>query len=186
MKDNLRFTHQLPGNKKSLKVALIGLTVTLILCIIGIVVSRIFWDEYTYTAYSLRANTNVVSGWPAKLSSWSWWLGGATILVMPMIYFMQDLRNPSIGLMTEGLFINQQLMRNTTIKFENIKQVEKKDDSYMIHIIDPKPVVKQAFFIFKPFVKSNLQSGMIDISSMYTKGNIEEFMNALKEHLKPE
>src|SRR5687768_7993960 len=96
------FSLALPGSKKA-KLAFLSLTAVLVLCVLGYIVSGIFWDEYTYAAYSLRYRVNVVAGWPASLQGWSLWLGIAIIVIMPVMYFMQDWKNPSLGLTNEGL-----------------------------------------------------------------------------------
>lgn len=134
------------------------MVLVLALCVLGYIISMIFWDDYTYPAFSLRYRTNVTAGWPASLSGWSLWLGIAIIVVLPMIYFMQDWKNPSLGITAEGLFINQQMMRNVTVPFSNIEKVEKQEHGYKVTFRDNKPVYARAGF-FKPFVKSNLQSG---------------------------
>ena len=67
------FSHQVPGNTKKLKLALISMTTFAILCFIGIAISYVFWDDYTYTAYSYKYGTEVTKGWPAFVSGWGWW-----------------------------------------------------------------------------------------------------------------
>lgn len=81
------------------------MVVFIILCGVGYFVSTIFWDDYTYQAYSIRYGTNVTKGWPASLQGWSMWLGIGFVVFLPFIFFMQDWRNPSLGITADGLFI---------------------------------------------------------------------------------
>jgi hypothetical protein len=174
----------LPVNTKNLKRAFVSLSVTLVLCVLGVIISRIFWEHYTHWVYSIKYGTNIEVGWPATLNGWSWWMGIAIIIVMPFMYFMQDWRNPSLAVTTEGLFINQQMIRNTLIPFSNIESVANAGDGYQITFKDPMAVVKQQVFLFKPFVKSNLTRQNFIIGKTHTKGDIERFMEQLKEKVK--
>jgi hypothetical protein len=180
MSENYQFTEQLAGNSKRLKLAFLSLTIFVILCIGGIILSKIFWDDYTHVAYSLKYQTNVVVGWPAFVSGWAWWFVVGTLLMMPFIYFMQDWKNPSLALTSRELFINQQLIRNSFIPFSNIKGVTKEGDSYTITFVDSKQVVDQQVFLFKPFVKHNLENNNFFITSMYSVGDIDGFMKSLE------
>lgn len=176
------FNHSLPPGKK-LKLAFLSLTATLILCVCGYFVAEIFWDEYTYQAYSLRYATTVTAGWPASLQGWSIWLGVAIIIVMPMMYFMQDWKNPSLGITDEGLFINQQMIRNQLVPFSNIASAEKSEKGYRIKFKDNSAVFGKAGF-FKPFVKYNLENDNFFISEIHSGGSVAPFFEELNRKIK--
>jgi hypothetical protein len=179
---NYSFTHQVAGNKKKLKLALLSMTSFAILCFIGIAVSYAFWDEYTSTAYSFRYQANVTVGWPAFISGWGWWLGVGTLVFLPFLYFMQDLKNPSLGLTYEGLFINQQLMRNIHIPYSGIKSVQKKGTGYVIKFKDNQEILKQVG-LFKPFVKYNLENDSFVISDIHSQGDLDSFFDELNKKI---
>lgn len=191
MSKKLEFTHQLPNNTKRLKLALINLVAMVLLCAAGMVVGEMFWDEYTYPVKSLRTGTVYTGGWPATLFNWSLWLGVAGIIALPMMYFMQDFKNPSLALTSDSLFINQQLIRNTLVPYSNIERIIRdevpggfaKGAGYKIIFKDSSQVVKQQVFLFKPFVKSNLKMGNFFISEIHTGGNVLDFMEELKKKI---
>lgn len=177
------FILSLPGNSKKLKRAFLGLTIMCILCVAGMVLGEMFWDQYTYKAYSFRAGTTVTRGWPASLFNWSLWLLVAGIICTPMLFFMQDFKNPSIGLMENDLFLNQQLMRNTVIPYSNIKMITTEGDKFKILFKDESIILKQQIFLFKPFIKSNLMMGNFMISGMHSAGDVKGFMEELKKRI---
>jgi hypothetical protein len=183
MSDKYEFTHQLPANSGRLIRAVFGIITLIIICAVGIILSNIFWDDYTEQAYSIKLQRNVTVGWPATVSGWGWWLGIGAIVISPMMFFMQDFKNPSLALTLDGLFINQQLIRNTFVPFANVDKVVKDGKGYRIFFKDNKQIIQQQVFLFKPFVKSNLSMGNFIISKMHSKGNIDEFMVELKKHI---
>lgn len=183
MSAKYQFIQQLPGNTKNLKRAFISMVLFVVLCGVAYVVSNIFWDQYTYQAYSIKYGTNVTKGWPAFLQGWSLWLGIGFIVFLPFLFFMQDFKNPALGIMNDSLFINQQMMRNTIIPFSNIGGVSKEASGYRIQFKDSTQVVKQQIFLFKPFVSSNLKSGNFVISNTHTAGNLDDFFVELNAKL---
>jgi hypothetical protein len=96
---------------------------------------------------------------------------------------MQDWKNPSLAMTSEVLFINQQLIRNTYVPIKNIASITKDKNSYTIQFKHPEEIVAQQIFLFKPFVKSNLAQNNVAFSSMYTAGNLDEFMQTLQTKL---
>jgi hypothetical protein len=177
------FIHQLPINSNRSKLAFFSLMITLVLCIAGIIISRYFWEGNTSVMYSLKYQTNVEVGWPVTLNTWSWWLGIAIIICAPFLYYMQDWKNPSLAMTADTLFINQQLIRNTYVPIKNIKSIIKNGNDYTIQFTHPEEIVAQQIFLFKPFVKSNLAQNNVAFSSMYTAGNLDEFMQILQTKL---
>lgn len=161
---NHQFTHSIPINGKKMKGAFMTMTVVLILCIVAYILSIIFWDDYTYQAYSLKHGRNVTSGWPTILNTWGLWLGIGILVFLPIMYFMQDWKNPSVGITSEGLFVNQQMLRNVLIPFSNIDKIEKKGDAVSIVFKNNEQVYSKAG-MFKPFIKSNLEGGGLSLDN---------------------
>lgn len=111
------------------------------------------------------------------------WIGITLILVIPLLLFMQDFRNPALGLCSEGLFINQQLIRNTLVPFNNIREVEKYGNSWKIHFHDPAQVYKKQFFLFKRLVKYNLTHNNFFIDSIHNGQSADELFQALQQKI---
>lgn len=175
------FLLQIPINGKRLKYAVISLLVTLIACIAGIIVSSIFYDDYTEVVTTITGRERVI-GWPATVGGWSRWLAVAIVLSLPFMIFMQDWRNPSLGLTAEGLFINQQMIRNTLVPYDNIAQVSPDGKGgFTITFRDSAKIVSAQVFLFRPFVKSNLGTKALAITSMYSKGDLEGFAAELRK-----
>lgn len=177
------FTHALAGNTKNLKIAFLSLAAFVVACIVAIIVAKIFWNDFTHVVYSARKRSNVVVGWPAFINGWAWWFAIGTLLILPFLYFMQDWKNPALAMTATELFVNQQMMRNTLIPFANIKAIEKSAAGYALRFVDAAQVIQQQIFLFKPFVKSNLERNNFFISSSHTAGDVDAFMQELQTRL---
>ncbi len=180
LKEKYHVITELPANSKIRKKGFISLSIVLVLCVMGIIISNIFWDDYTELMYSLRHQRNITVGWPATLSGWSWLMAIAIILMLPFMFFMQDWKNPALALTEEGLFINQQMIRNTLVAYEKIDAIKKVDKGYRLKFSEPMEVVKQQVFLFKPFVKYNITKDNFFISKTHNAGDIDDFMEQLK------
>jgi hypothetical protein len=145
-----------------------------------------FYDEYTEVVTMLNGRERTV-GWPATVGTWSLWLGVAIVICLPMMIFMQDWRNPSLGLTKEGLFINQQMIRNTLVPFDKIASINPSGTGekpvYEILFNDNAYVVGKQIFLFRPFVKSNLTNGNFHISQIHTAGDIPAFFEEVKKRM---
>lgn len=173
----------LPTNSKNIKKAFISLFIVLLLCVGGIILSNIFWDRYTEWVYSFKLHRNIEVGWPATLNGWSWWMGIAIIIVLPFMYFMQDFKNPAIAITGQGLFLNQQMIRNTIVPFANIALIENTQFGYKILFKNPLELAKSQVFLFRPFVKYNLTKNNFYIYKTHTGGDIDAFMVQLKSKM---
>jgi hypothetical protein len=183
MSSRYSFDLQIPINGKRLKYTVFSMIVTFILCIAGIILSSIYYDDYTEVVTTLSGKERVI-GWPATAGGWSKWLAIAIAISLPMMIFMQDWRNPSLGLTPQGLFINQQMIRNTMVPFDNIATIKEEskngNSSFEITFRDPAKVVAKQIFLFRPFVKSNLTNKNSEISGIHSKGDLAVFFTEMK------
>jgi hypothetical protein len=183
MKTKINFILELPINSIKVKKAFFGMFILLVISIFGLIVANIFYDEYTHVVYSIKLRSNIRVGWPSALRSWSFIFTIGSILSLPFVYFMQDWKNPSLAICNQGLFINQQLIRNTIIEFSNIEKIEKKNNDYKIFFKNNLNIISKQFFLFKPFVKYNLENNNFFISDKYSAGNIDLFFVELNKYL---
>lgn len=178
------FTHIVPHNSNRAKYAFISLLTTLVLCIVAMILSKMFWEGNTEWVYSYKYQRNIEIGWPVTLYGWSMWLGIAIVLVLPFLYFMQDWKNPALAINSTSLFVNQQLMRNVFIPFEDIKQIHIQGSECTVVLHTSENVLKQIHFLFKPFVKSNLAQNTIDLSSTFNGGDVSEIAKIIQLKIK--
>ena len=162
-----------------MKWAFLSLVITLLLCIVGIFVSKHFWAGNTSWVYSYKYQHNMEVGWPVTLHSWSMWLGISIILILPFLYFMQDWKNPALALTTDYLFVNQQLLRNVIIPFKNIASVSLVNNGFELKIHNQQEILKQINILFKPFVKSNLANNTISFDNIHTGGDLQKIYNEI-------
>lgn len=178
--DQHNFLEQIPINAKRLRRGMLNLLIICIPCLIGILISKYFWEGHTYMVYSRRAGAYVRQGWPVIVNSWSWIIGVACIVGYAFIHFMQDWRNPALAITSRELFINQQFVRNTFVPFSNIKKIDKLGKDYHIRFIDNIEIIKQQFFLFRPIIKSNFKQDQFFISNTFNAGDIDAFMKVLE------
>lgn len=180
---NYVFTHEIPNNSKRLKLAFFSMLCFSILCFVGVAVALAFWDDYTYWVYSLKYQRNVEAGWPPFIYGWGLWLGIGTIIFVPLLFSMQDFKNPSLAMTKEGLFINQQMIKNVVVPFNEISKIEKSAKGYKIIYKDNNAVLSRMKGISKAFAKSNLENDNFYISTTHSSGDIDGFMAELEKKL---
>ena len=177
------FTHEIPNNSKKLKLAFFSMLSFSILCFVGVAIALAFWDDFTYIAYSIKYQRNIEAGWPPFIYSWGLWLGIGTLIFVPFLFGMQDFKNPSLALTNEGLFINQQMIKNVLIPFSEISKIEKSNKGFKIVFKDTNSVTGRMKGISKAMAKSNLENDNFYISDTHSSGDIDGFMAELEKKL---
>lgn len=171
-----RFIYALPNNSRRAKRAFFTMLIAILICSAGVALSVIYWDDYTHQVW-LRGRM-VTKGWPATLYSWGLWLGTGLLIFLPILYFMQDWKQPSLAITEEGLFINQQMIRKVIVPFSNILKVEKTAAGHVIRFGDNEPILHKAG-LFKPFIKYNLEHEGLVIDDTHSAGDIAAFLRLL-------
>lgn len=181
------FEASLPANVKRFRSTMIVLGIVLLLSIAGIILSKLYWDEYTYKVSTLTGQIKT-RGWPVVLSGWSWGFAVTIPFTMGMFFFLTDRKKPSLAVSADGLFINQQLIKAVTIPWSNILRMEKNGTAEQpviwLQFKDNAAVVNLLGGIGKAFVKSNLErEGGLRISSLYSTGDFDALYERAKKHL---
>ena len=178
-----QFINEIPNNSKRLKLAFFSMLTFSILCFLGVALALAFWDDYTYIVYSLKHQRNIEAGWPAFIYGWGLWLGIGTLLFVPLLFSMQDFKNPSLAMTNDSLFINQQMIKNVLVPFNEISKIEKSSKGYKIVYKDNNSVLSRMKGISKAFAKSNLENDNFYISTTHSSGDIDGFMAELEKKL---
>lgn len=147
-----------------------------------------FWDAYTYQAYSFKIQQNITTGWPVTLYWWGIYLGCTLPFALLLVYFMQDKKNPSLALNKEGIFLNQQLIKQTTVKWNDIAKIEKKKNenntSIEFYFKDASKIVEAQTGMKKAFVKENLKDNKPFVcEDRFSKGDFDAFYASAKQYL---
>ncbi|MCE3228607.1 MAG: hypothetical protein K0S32_3158 [Bacteroidetes bacterium] len=171
------FIQSVPLNKNKLRMAVIFMLLVIISCAVGVVLSRLYWNEYTHEVYSLKHGRNITTGWPATVYGWGLFIGIAFALILPLLFFMQDWKNPSLAITQEGLFINQQMIKNVIVPFSNIREIENKETGYHIYFKDNEVVCSQSG-AFKALVRQNLKQNGLAINEDSTP-ELDRFFSEL-------
>ncbi|MEX1190743.1 MAG: STM3941 family protein [Brumimicrobium sp.] len=157
---NNKFEIEVWPSAGKIKKVYTSLSILVILATTGLVLGMLFWDEYTYMVKSIKGVV-YQSGWPVTLYWWGLILGITGVLAIVLVFFMNDKKNPSLAISKEGLYINQQLIKQTLIDWSNISMIEKNTNSktptLSFYFKDSSKIVENQKGIKKVFVKENLK-----------------------------
>lgn len=121
-----------------------------------------FWDEYTFVGRTLRG-TEGYFGWPVTLYWWGMFIGIIAPLCFVLIVVVMNKKAPLLALNSEGLFINQQLIRTTMVAWEDISRIELEIQGNVkilnIYFKDPVKIIAQQAPSKQTFLKENLKDG---------------------------
>lgn len=149
-------------------------------------IARLFYPRYTAVYMYVKSREEITLGWPASI------FGIATFMLIAFGLFLmyhllrQDLKKPALGVSNQGLFLNQQILKNALIPWNNIEKVELRG-----HISDPvlriffkniDVVVKGQFFILKSIAKSSLKANpSIGITKKEANGDLINIFKLIDE-----
>ena len=178
--------------KKMLKIALAFLIPGVVLLII----SWIFWDEYTteITVRSLRRGTyNSHEGWPVWVQTIGFWpalIGGIAIL-FPLF---TNYNTPMLAVSKEGIFVNQQFVRRYLVPWEEIAVFKYDEKEYLNNFsitLTPdgrKNLLKGHSGFTKSILNANVDKDnpFLRLDSDLMDGNVIEVTKAALKYWNPE
>lgn len=160
-------THQfihIAQHSNRIKKAMRNIIVLLVLCILAMVVAQFFYEGRVHDAvvYKRGIRLNVEVGWPATINAIASWGLIISSLGIVYIFFKQDLKKPALATSNDGLFINQQILRNAFIPWREIESVELRGhiSSPVLRVFfkDASTVLKSQPFILKSIANATLKS----------------------------
>jgi hypothetical protein len=116
----------------------------------------------------------------------------AFLLIWCLVFpWRQDNSKPALTVTSEGLFINQQFLRNAFVPWENIAMAELRGfsdkPSIVLTFATVKTLLKNQFFIFRSLVKARLKPiPTMVISGFETEGDLKRAYAAMKHYLPKE
>lgn len=175
-------------HSNNLKKGVRNLLIIIAVSIIIMIVAKMFYAGYVHEeiVYSRGKKFKTEIGWPSILYSIASW--GIVIFPVFLIYaiFKQDMKQVAFGVTNEGLFINQQILRNTFVPWNNIEKVELRGHSsnptIRVFFKDINVLLKSQFFILKSIAKANLNSNPnIGISKNEAVGDLIKIFDIIQE-----
>src|SRR3989344_6001244 len=177
-----------PDSKK-LKKILLSITLITIVAWMSCLIGKIYWNDYVETVITLQRKTKYV-GWPVKFYYYGMLIGIAGIISFAFILLTKDNKHPVLALNKNGLYINQQLIKQTMVEWANIKHIELKNEekskTIEIYFHDPNKIIETQSNAKRPFLKENLKDNKpLLCSDKYVKGNLGLFYEKSKQMIKP-
>lgn len=179
---------QVAQHSHRLKKIIRNLVVLNLCCILAMIVARFFYVGRVHEEVMYRRGMRLIVevGWPATINAVASW--GLLFFSLGFLYlfFKQDLKKPALAVCNDGLFINQQLLRNGFVPWSAIERVELRghisNPVMRVFFKDPAQVLKGQFFILKSIANASLKSNpSIGISKDEVIGDLVSMFDLIKE-----
>ncbi len=189
---NLNFIESAAHNRQRLNRSLRNMMVIVLICAIPAAISRLFFWEYTREAMvrvkGMWVQTEV--GWPATVFGYGSFGAIAFTLFYIYIRFKHDLKQPSFGVTADGIFINQQVLRNAFVPWDNIQKAEllgPAESPFMrLTFNDYTALVKDQPFMLRSIAKANFKSiPVLSITKGETIGDIRKMYDIIHDKITP-
>lgn len=188
---NLNFIETARHNRKNIDKGLRNMIIISLICGIPAVISRLFFWGYTrkalVTSWRYRDISYITDvGWPATVYAW----GGFFAIVFALFYvylrFKIDLKQPSFGVTNDGIFINQQALRNAFVPWSNIQKAEllgpEASPFMRLTFKDYAALVKGQPFLLKSIAKAGFKNNpVLSITKGETVGDIRKLYEIINE-----
>lgn len=190
---NLNLIELADHNREAMKKSYRKAMMAILVCLIPAVVCRLFFWQYTHkairTSWSNRDGGYITDiGWPSIIYTWGTRFAiGFTILLL-YSRFVQDLRKPSFGVASNGIFINQQMLRNAFVPWQNIQKAEllgpAESPSMKLTFKNSTNLLKGQPFLLKMIAKPWLKDDpVVSISKDETVGDIRKMYEMINDKL---
>lgn len=146
------------------------------------ILSWIMWDSHTYEVRNVMTGVVSRSGWPV---SGFYWGGGFAILgalAMLIMKLNTGSNQPSAAINAKGLFINQQLFKNTFVTWEEIGEMKVREQNdekeLLIKFKDTESIIKRQSGIAKPLLRQTYvkDQSYLGISNDFSQGDIDRMI----------
>lgn len=157
-------------------------------CLLAMIVASFFYEGRVHEAvvYRKGIRLEVEVGWPATINAVASWGLIVFSLGLVYLYFKQDLKKPALAVSNEGLFINQQVLRNAFLPWSQIASVELRGHSsspvLRVFFKDVSAVLQGQSFILKSIAKATLNANpSMGISKHEVIGDLIVMFDFIKE-----
>jgi len=171
-----RFELEIWPNAQKMKLVYATMIVITILSWISHVIGTIYWEGNTYWVTNLRG-ISYEAGWPVILYWWGLYLGIGSPLGMILVYSLVDRKNPSLAVSKDGLFVNQQMIKQAHVAWSDISKIHKSvngdDVKLEIYFKDAQKIIDGQSGMKKAFLKENLKDGKpLTVENKFTIGDL--------------
>ncbi len=188
----LNFIETAQHNRKSQNKGLRNMMVLSLLCAVPAAISRLFFWQHTREAMvrvkGMWVQTEI--GWPATVFGYGSFFAVAFALFYVYLRFKHDLNQPSFGVTNDGIFINQQVLRNAFVAWHNIQKAEllgPAESPFMrLMFKDYADLVKGQPFLLKSVAKANFKNApVLSITKVETIGDIRKMQEIIHNKIPP-
>jgi len=190
---NLYFIESAVLNRKRVDKSLRNITMLFLICALAAAISRVFFWGYTrQVRMRIRGGTWIDAeiGWPSTVYGYGSIFAAGFVLCYLYIRFKNDLKQPSFGVTKDGIFINQQMLRNAFVPWDNIQKAEllgPAESPFMrLTFKDYTALLKGQPFMLKSIAKVYFKGNtVLSITKGETVGNIRKMHEMIREKIEP-
>lgn len=153
--------------------------------VLAMIVSSFFYETHTDVYRYVKTNELTRRGWPASVLQYSVFFFCAFAFFLFYIRKKQDLSKPALGLAHDGMFINQQTLKNAFVPWHEIEKAELRghvsDPVLRVFFKDADALLKKQPFLFRSISKTSLKDdASLGISSQECTGDLVGFFDFIK------
>ena len=173
---NTNFEIEIWQDPNKMKKIMFYIVIIIVVAWISCIIGKLYWNDYVTTEITLRGKTKYV-GWPVKLYYYGMFIGLAGIISLVGINFIRDNKHPILAVNDYGLYINQQLIKQTIVPWKNVAHIELKQDQnakiIFIYFNDIDKIILAQSSIKRAFLKENLKDNKpLECSDKFIKGDL--------------
>jgi hypothetical protein len=157
-----KFELEIWPDKKKIKTVFISIIVVTLFAWLCHIIGNMYWEEYSYWVKNTKG-VAYESGWPVKLYWWGLYIGIIGPVAYLIVYLMVDTKRPSLAISKDGLYVNQQLIKDCLVPWNNIYRIEKKDENneikLSIYFLEASKIIESQSSSKAAFLRENLKDG---------------------------
>lgn len=147
------YIYQIDG-RGTAKGGLISLSVFTLIFIGIFIFFYINYDDYSDQVYSLKYQRNVDKGLGPSVVGWGTFGIPMAIIGIFLLSMTRNFKQISCGIDDNEIFLNANMIKETTISFSNLKEVNEDEHFVQIRLNDYSQMIKNQFFLFRGVIKN--------------------------------
>jgi hypothetical protein len=176
---NTNFEIEIWQDPNKIKKILFYIVIIILLAWTSCIIGKVYWNDYVTTEITLRGKIKYV-GWPVKLYYYGMFIGIAGIISLAIVNLIRDNKHPTLAMNKNGLYINQQLIKQTTVIWKDVEHVELKQEQnakiISIYFNEIDKIINAQSSIKRAFLKENLKDNKpLKCSDKFSKGDLVVF-----------
>ena len=131
------------------KGGLISLSVFTLIFIGVFIFFFINYDAYSETAYSIKRQADVQTGWAPTVVGWGYFAIPFATFCIFLLAMTRDFKHGGVGIAEDHIFLNKDGIKATKVAYSQIKELKEDEHNIDIKLNDYSEVISNTFFLFR-------------------------------------